>query len=121
MVGNKLISGEQVTIYQAVALTGLHENTIRRLIKKALATDPKANTKIIRTRRGYRLDKAYVLAHLGQEPQPVTARAIPDKPPPTRQTVKLTTWVKPSVKAEYQRIAQAEGLTLSRTGAAALE
>ncbi len=39
----------------------------------------------------------------------------------TRQTVQLTTWVKPSVKAEYQRIAQAEGLTVSRTGAAALE
>ena len=38
-----------------------------------------------------------------------------------RQTVKLTSWVKPSVKAEYQRIAKAEGLTLSRTGAAALE
>jgi hypothetical protein len=38
-----------------------------------------------------------------------------------RQTVKLTTWVKPSAKAEYQRIAQAEGLTLSRTCAAALE
>src|SRR3989440_12899631 len=38
-----------------------------------------------------------------------------------RQTVKLTTWVKPSVKREFQRIAEAEGLTVSRTGAAALE
>ena len=38
-----------------------------------------------------------------------------------RQTVKLTTWVKPGVKAELQRIAKAEGLSLSRTGAAALE
>src|SRR6266702_3442038 len=38
-----------------------------------------------------------------------------------RQTVNFTTWVKPSVKAELQRIAQAEGLTVSRTGAAALE
>lgn len=38
-----------------------------------------------------------------------------------RQTVKLTSWVRPSVKAEFQRIAQAEGLTVSRTGAAALE
>src|SRR5256886_9283004 len=38
-----------------------------------------------------------------------------------RQTVKLTFWVKPSVKAELQGIAQAEGLTVSRTGAAALE
>src|SRR5437867_13423245 len=41
--------------------------------------------------------------------------------PVKRQTVHFTTHVKPSVKAEYQRIAQAEGLTLSRTGAAALE
>jgi hypothetical protein len=38
-----------------------------------------------------------------------------------RQTVHFTTWVKPSVKAELQRIAQTEGLTVSRTGAAALE
>jgi hypothetical protein len=38
-----------------------------------------------------------------------------------RQTVQYTTWVKPSVKAELQRIAQAEGLTVSRTGAVALE
>ncbi len=41
--------------------------------------------------------------------------------PAKRQTIKLTTWVKPSVKAELQRIAKAEGLSLSRTGAAALE
>lgn len=38
-----------------------------------------------------------------------------------RQTVQYTIWVKPSVKVELQRIAQAEGLTASRTGAAALE
>ena len=37
------------------------------------------------------------------------------------QTVHYTIHVKPSVKAELQRIAQAEGLTASRTGAAALE
>ena len=41
--------------------------------------------------------------------------------PAKRQTVHFTTHVKPSVKAELQRIAKAEGLTLSRTGAAALE
>ena len=38
-----------------------------------------------------------------------------------RQTVQYTLWVKPGVKAEFQRIAEAEGLTASRTGAAALE
>src|SRR5260370_1438081 len=41
--------------------------------------------------------------------------------PAKRQTVHYTIHVKPSVKAELQRIAKAEGLTLSRTGAAALE
>jgi hypothetical protein len=41
--------------------------------------------------------------------------------PAKRQTVKLTIWVKPAVKREFQRIAEAEGLTVSRTGAAALE
>ena len=41
--------------------------------------------------------------------------------PAKRQTVQLTIWVKPVVRQELQRIAQAEGLTPSRTGAAALE
>jgi len=38
-----------------------------------------------------------------------------------RQTVQLTLWVKPAVKREFQRSAQAEGVTESRTGAVALE
>ena len=41
--------------------------------------------------------------------------------PVKRQIVQLTLWVKPAVKHEFQRIAEAEGLSLSRTGAAALE
>jgi hypothetical protein len=41
--------------------------------------------------------------------------------PAKRQTVQLSLWVKPSDKAALQHIATAEGLTLSRTGAAALE
>jgi hypothetical protein len=41
--------------------------------------------------------------------------------PAKRQTVKIDIWTKPAVKAELERIAQAEGLPLSRTGAAALE
>lgn len=41
--------------------------------------------------------------------------------PAKRQTVHYTIWVKPSVKAEYQRLAQAEGVSASRIGAAALE
>lgn len=38
-----------------------------------------------------------------------------------RQTVKVTVWVKPVVKAELQRRAEREGLSLSATGAAFLE
>jgi hypothetical protein len=38
-----------------------------------------------------------------------------------RQTIQLTLWVSPAVKRELERIAEAEGLSLSRTGAAALE
>src|SRR5437764_11164417 len=41
--------------------------------------------------------------------------------PAKRKTVHFSLWVKPSVKAELRRIAQAEGLTASRTGALALE
>lgn len=41
--------------------------------------------------------------------------------PAQRQTEKLTSWVKPGVKREFERIARAEGLSLSRTSAAALE
>ncbi len=41
--------------------------------------------------------------------------------PAKRQTVKLTTWVKPDVKREYERIAKDEGLSLSRTAATTLE
>src|SRR5947209_6957106 len=43
------------------------------------------------------------------------------KCPAKRQTVHYTTHIKPSVKAELQRIAHAEGLTTSRVGAVALE
>src|SRR5207253_1557995 len=43
------------------------------------------------------------------------------KCPAKRQTVHYTTHIKPSAKAELQRIAQAEGLTTSRVGAVAIE
>lgn len=38
-----------------------------------------------------------------------------------RKTVKLTLWVHPGVKGELERIGEREGLSLSRTGATALE
>lgn len=37
-----------------------------------------------------------------------------------RQTVKVTLWVKPELKAEVQRLALAEGLSVSKVGAALL-
>jgi len=43
------------------------------------------------------------------------------KRPRRRQAVKVTIWVKPLVKAELQRKAEREGLSLSATGAAFLE
>lgn len=43
------------------------------------------------------------------------------KPTPKRKTVHLTLWVKPIVKAELQRKAESEGLSVSATGAAFLE
>src|SRR2546423_14986262 len=107
MVGSKVSSSEQVSIVQAVQLTGLHENTIRRFIKRSLATDPKASHKIIRTRHGYRLDRAYILAGLGQEA--LTARAIQDKPQPKRQTEKITIWAIPPGKHQLQRISERYG------------
>lgn len=119
MVGRVVSSGEQVSIGQAVQLTGMHENTIRRFIKKARVTDPKARTKIIRTRRGYQLDRAYLLAGVGQE-LPV-AKPTQDQPQQKRQTEKITIWAKPAVKHELQLIADREGLSLSRAGGAALE
>src|SRR5438067_4371881 len=120
MVGSKVSSSGQVSIVQAVQLTGLHENTIRRFIKKSLATDRMASNKIIHTRRGYRLDRAYLHAGVGQEP-PTAARTTQEQSQPKRQLVKITIWARPAAKDELQRVADAEGLTLSRTGAGALE
>ena len=44
-----------------------------------------------------------------------------NRPTPKRKTVKLTVWVNPVVKAELERIAESEGLSMSATGAAFLE
>jgi hypothetical protein len=120
MVIRVVSDSEQVSIGQAVQLTGLHENTIRRFIMKARTTDPKARTKIIRTRRGYQLDRAYLLAGVGREPVAI-AKSAQDRPQQKRQTEKITIWAKPAAKHELQLIADREGLSLSRTGGAALE
>ena len=46
---------------------------------------------------------------------------LQNRPNTTRKTVHLTLWVKPVVKAELERIAEQEGLSVSQTGAAFLE
>ena len=38
-----------------------------------------------------------------------------------RKTVKVTLWVKPAVKAELERLAGIDGLSVSKTGATFLE
>jgi hypothetical protein len=43
------------------------------------------------------------------------------KPSPKRNTVQVTLWVKPVVKAELQRMAERDGLSVSATGGAFLE
>ncbi|MGH8715437.1 MAG: hypothetical protein ACREUI_01675 [Burkholderiales bacterium] len=46
---------------------------------------------------------------------------IQNKSVPKRRTVQLTLWVNPIVKAELQRIAEQEGVSVSTAGAALLE
>jgi hypothetical protein len=56
-------------------------------------------------------------------PHPLSSNATRSKshPNPKRKTVHLTLWVDPIVKRELQRIAEQEGLTVSKTGAALLK
>ena len=56
-------------------------------------------------------------------PQPLntTSPRSQTKPTPKRKTEHLTLWVKPGVKAELERIAEQQGLSISATGAAFLE
>jgi hypothetical protein len=44
-----------------------------------------------------------------------------NRPKPKRKTVHLTLWVDPIVKRELRRIAEQEGVTVSKTGAAFLK
>jgi len=44
-----------------------------------------------------------------------------NKPTANRKTVHLTLWVKPVVKSELERIAEREGVSVSRAGGALLE
>jgi hypothetical protein len=56
-------------------------------------------------------------------PHPLSSNATrsKNKPRPKRKTVHLTLWVDPIVKRELQRIAEQEGVTVSKTGAAFLK
>jgi hypothetical protein len=81
-----------------------------------------------------RQDKARIASARTGTPQPAavahTSRAKPLRPNDTRtpngnvaksSTVHLDLWVNPIVKAELQRIAEQEGLSMSKAGAAFLE
>lgn len=71
------------------------------------------------------------LRSVGQDKYAAERERIPKGDPVTpkkkrrshakRQTEYVMIWIKPNVKRELERIAAAEGLSLSRTGAAALE
>jgi hypothetical protein len=56
-------------------------------------------------------------------PQPLSSKSTRSHstPKPKRKTIHLTLWVEPIVKRELQRIAQEEGLTVSKSGAAILK
>jgi hypothetical protein len=84
--------------------------------------------------RGLRQDKgAFERARIGsRQPAPRekvmrshrlsnNSQRLQNKPTPKRKTVHLTLWVKPIVKAELQRIAEREGLSVSAAGGAFLE
>ncbi len=84
--------------------------------------------------RGVRQDKgAFVRARIAsRQPAPVANQLRPQavnsipprsqtKPIPKRKTDHLTLWVKPGVKAELQRKAAQEGISVSAAGSALLE
>ncbi len=79
-------------------------------------------------------DKARIASARPATPQPAAetkfTRAQPMKkisprsqnnPNPKRHAVQLTLWIDPIVKRELQRVAEQEGLTVSKTGAAFLK
>src|SRR5438874_6379154 len=59
----------------------------------------------------------------GMRPQEMNSKTHRSQNRPTakRKTVHLTLWVKPVVKAELERIAEQEGVSVSATGGAFLE
>lgn len=93
-----------------------------------------ARGEVVTTLRSVRQDKRAKPSAREATPQPARMRKERRAPeaitnPPrsqkgneqTSHTVQLTIWVHPGVKAELERIAQREGLTLSKTAATALE
>ena len=62
-------------------------------------------------------------SHIPMRAQPLTNKAPRSQNPPIakRRTVQLTLWVNPIVKAEIERLATQEGISVSAVGAAFLE
>jgi hypothetical protein len=98
---------ELLSIAEAAQLTGRHEKTIRRWIKKHLDTDPQAKEKIVQESIAsgftYRIDKDYLLSH---SPTPLDSppQQGGDHSPPqdTRQTPQQTDQV---IQAKDETIA----------------
>jgi hypothetical protein len=98
---------ELLSIAEAAQLTGRHEKTIRRWIKKQLDTDPQAKDKIVQESIAsgftYRIDKDYLLSH---SPTPLDSLPTQDSehspPQDTRQTTQQTDQV---IQAKDETIA----------------
>jgi hypothetical protein len=98
---------ELLSIAEAAQLTGRHEKTIRRWIKKQFDTDPQAKEKIVQESIAsgftYRIDKDYLLTH---SPTPLDSPPTQDSehspPQDTRQTTQQTDQV---IQAKDETIA----------------
>ena len=95
---------------------------------------PSSSSQVQQPRSGVRQDKPRPQSARIASPQPAPRKKLmrahetesngarsQNRPTPKRKTVKLTVWVKPIVKAELERVAEREGLSISATGAAFLE
>ena len=80
-----------LSIAEAATLTGRHEKTIRRWLKKQLDSDPKAKEKIVQESIAsgftYRIDKDYLLTH---SPTPLDSSPQQESEQDTRQTTLQT-------------------------------
>ncbi len=91
------------------------------------AVAPSAQQDVVQDKRAFTSARPATSQPASQKPvmraQPVNTKASRShkRPSPKRRTEQLTLWVNPGVKAELQRKAAQEGLSISAAGAALLE